>query len=1243
MKRRSLLLLALLVATHGSPIKARTQTRTLPGTQQNAPVGKPELVLPTGQTGGVNVIAYSPGSETIATAGEDKTVIIWDAKTGRSLRTIRGFTSEVTDLTYSPGGRFLISPGEGVWDANTGEALNLSEDLPADAEVSPDDKFIVGSTEGFVKFWSTATGKEEKSFALGGGYLFSSDYKRLAVGRDDGINVLEVDSGKKINNFSGKNFYLSANGRRLAGWQDTVVKVWDVDTGKEIIAVQFQPQDKSSLAFSPDSKVVAIWRAAELKLWNLETGREINSVRFPRAQDKVMLRFSPDSKVLAVASGVITHPVGALTGLLTSDTWGDVVVRLMDAKTGSEIAAHKTDIREDIRSLTFSPDSRLLAFLYGNRQMLAGFMGKFKVFELATGRESQKIKDNSEEVQALAFSPDGQTLARVSGDGIISIGGIKLWDVKTGDSRVLSSRMSYPFSIDLSPDGRTLASAYMNLNATAGDEDALRGSDINGIRLWDLASDRDTQTFSSAPIGVAFSGSGRLVAGLAAVPGSKNDETKVLLIDTVTGKQTSLLNGQDNANIAFSPDDKTVAASSDWESGEQKTKPEITVWDVASKTKRFSFAGLGPITFSAKGESLIYNEGDSLIFMDVNTRAVRKKIPYAKSVKAMAASPDGKLLAVLEESEEGGTHVIDIAKGVEAYPALPGESATVSFSSDSSKLVAGAHPIKIWDAKTGKELHSFERSAEFLPVVRFGGDNDKFLVCAFPFEKKISLLDSSDGEEIAELISINKKDWLVVTPDGLFDGSPGAWDQILWRFSKNLFDVAPVEAYFSDFYYPGLLADIFSGVRPAAPSDIARKDRRQIPVHINAADKAVASAPVTSRELSIEVVAEEAPARVDAFDKTRRLPPSGAKDIRLFRNGTLVKVWRGEFGKDDGCKTQKGARGQGARRAVCTATVPVVAGDNHFTAYAFNFDNVKSGDAELLIKGAESLRRTGTTHVLSIGINEYEDNPIFGDLSYAEKDAQKFSQEFTARQKSLGHPVNTVPVLYSADATKKNILDGLRKLAGDVKPEDSVVVFYSGHGKATRDKRFYLIPHDVPYDSMEETLRHSISDAELEEAFRGVDAEQILFIIDACNSGQVIEDRRRGPMNSKGLAQLAYDKGMYVLAAAQGYQAASERQELESGLLTYILLGDGLTSKADTEPEDNTITTREWLDYATRAVPNMQREIIERARQKGRSITFVDGVKGDDVNNKLGQTPRVFYRREPEAYPFVVAILTASR
>ena len=244
---------------------------------------------------------------------------------------------------------------------------------------------------------------------------------------------------------------------------------------------------------------------------------------------------------------------------------------------------------------------------------------------------------------------------------------------------------------------------------------------------------------------------------------------------------------------------------------------------------------------------------------------------------------------------------------------------------------------------------------------------------------------------------------------------------------------------------------------------------------------------------------------------------------------------------------------------------------------------MKSTDAELVATGAESLRRQdATTHFLTIGINLYGKNPFFKNLIFAETDAETFSGEIGSRQKALGRQIDIIDPLYSETATKENILAALNKLAGEVKPEDSVVIYFSGHGKATKDGHFYLIPTDIGYPTLAEVLQHSISDLELEKVFRSIDAGQILLIIDACNSGQALgeEDARRGPMNSQGLGQLAYEKGMYVLAAAQGYGAATEPRQLGHSLLTDVLLGDGLTTKADTAQPLGQITTRKWFDYA---------------------------------------------------------------
>src|SRR6185436_2047317 len=203
------------------------------------------------------------------------------------------------------------------------------------------------------------------------------------------------------------------------------------------------------------------------------------------------------------------------------------------------------------------------------------------------------------------------------------------------------------------------------------------------------------------------------------------------------------------------------------------------------------------------------------------------------------------------------------------------------------------------------------------------------------FDGATRLYDTTKGELIATLLSINDGgDWLVVTPDGLFDGSPAAWNKILWRFSQNTFDVAPVEVFFNEYYYPDLLADLIAGKRPKAAADLSQKDRRQAEVKLELPG-VPESGEVSSREVTVKVHVTKAPA--------------GARDLRLFRNGSLVKIWHGDA----------------AATADFEVKVPIVAGPNRFSAYLFNKDNVKSSDAVAEVTGAASLKRRGVGYVVA--------------------------------------------------------------------------------------------------------------------------------------------------------------------------------------------------------------------------------------------------------------------------------------
>src|SRR5262249_45343161 len=142
----------------------------------------------------------------------------------------------------------------------------------------------------------------------------------------------------------------------------------------------------------------------------------------------------------------------------------------------------------------------------------------------------------------------------------------------------------------------------------------------------------------------------------------------------------------------------------------------------------------------------------------------------------------------------------DVATGHELHR-LAGHDETVTaiaFSADGERFASGdaAGGIKLWEANTGKELFTLSGHKNGVGALLFTSNN---LLVSAANDGQLKLWDLSNGHELVSLVSINGTDWLAVTPDGLFDGSPGAWPGVLWRFSPELRDVAPVEIFFNEY------------------------------------------------------------------------------------------------------------------------------------------------------------------------------------------------------------------------------------------------------------------------------------------------------------------------------------------------------------------------------------------------------------------------------------------------------------
>ena len=458
----------------------------------------------------------------------------------------------------------------------------------------------------------------------------------------------------------------------------------------------------------------------------------------------------------------------------------------------------------------------------------------------------------------------------------------------------------------------------------------------------------------------------------------------------------------------------------------------------------------------------------------------------------------------------------------------------------------------------------------------------------------VHLLDGDSGlEKMAVLLFANQKDWLVWTPAGMFDASDRGARGVRWKLAANTFAPAePMEDLFDEFYVPGLASAVLAG-NPPKPPVLKVRERRAPEVQVTA------TAPRKDGTVMLNL-SVSAPAGVRI------------QDLHLFRNGVLLKVW-------------EGALASGTHHPF---TARLVAGKNDFTAYAFNQDDVKSVDGLAEATGPDSLKRAGELYVIAIGVNAYR-NAAF-HLNFATQDAvlagaalkaqrqsvATFGRQIELQQAaggssnvgkyngidllpSLGDPHLTM--LLDGDATRERILKTIAEVGAQAKPEDAVVVFFAGHGVAVGD-RYYLLPQDFDFAGTPSQLlaqhgtsleRSAISDVDLRTALSHEEAAVAALILDACQSGELVGDQlaqRRGPMNSRGLAQLAYDKRLYILAASLSTQTAAEQAALEHGVLTYALIEEGLVEDrasaqqtvgiyVSSAPQGGTTTLNQWLHW----------------------------------------------------------------
>jgi WD40 repeat protein/tRNA A-37 threonylcarbamoyl transferase component Bud32 len=282
----------------------------------------------TSHVASVRSVAISPDSQTLASAGDDNTVRVWDLNNGSLKNTfkpqtgfLKGAGTYFTSVAISPKDQILASgcldKTIKLWHLNNG---NLIRDLKGHSDsvnsvaITPDSQTLVSAgRENTIKVWKLSTGQALPNLTGHSDWVYSvaisPDGQQLVSGsRDNTIKLWNLLNGKLLSTFTGHMDWVrcvafSPNGKTIvSGSNDNTIKLWKLGSEQPILTLNGHSNWVTSVAISPDgSTLISGSRDKTIKLWNLDSGELITTLT-EHLESVCCVVISPDGKTIASSS-----------------------------------------------------------------------------------------------------------------------------------------------------------------------------------------------------------------------------------------------------------------------------------------------------------------------------------------------------------------------------------------------------------------------------------------------------------------------------------------------------------------------------------------------------------------------------------------------------------------------------------------------------------------------------------------------------------------------------------------------------------------------------------------------------------------------------------------------------------------------------------------------------------------------------------------------------------------------------